>query len=98
MYIRCVQCHVPTWIPSELGPEPLGAVCRACGRRYQLRATPELGSSSRDQYQNAQRFSEANGVDLPSAYSVLLGLMTLEQARVRREQPRPAAPPPPTPP
>lgn len=87
MYIRCLDCQSSTWIESvEPGSKAQGVSCRACGREYALEVPADLGATQRDQYQKALSFAEGHGIDLPSAYSVLLGIMSVDEARGLREK------------
>jgi hypothetical protein len=86
MYLRCAECQATTWIATY---EPVGehdVVCQTCGRRYTLAANEELGATAREQYEYAVRFAETHLIDLPSAYSVLLGIMSVEEAQAAKEQ------------
>lgn len=87
MYIRCLDCQSSTWIESvEPGSKTQGVSCRTCGREYALEVPADLGATQRDQYQKALSFAEGRGIDLPSAYSVLLGIMSVDEARGLREK------------
>jgi hypothetical protein len=52
-------------------------VCR-CGRRYSLARAGELGAIPSARFEKAMAYARAEGIDLASAYSVLLGLMKRE--------------------
>lgn len=87
MYIRCLDCQSSTWIESvEPGSVAQGVSCRACGREYKLEVPADLGATQKDQYEKALSFAEGRGIDLPSAYSVLLGIMSVDEARGLREK------------
>jgi hypothetical protein len=95
MHIRCAQCRSLTQvqIPETLSA-PLPVVCSGCGRRYRLAVNRPRGTSDPDRYRRAKAFAEQNRIDLASAYSVLEGLMTLEEARgLRAPGTPPSAPP-----
>jgi len=82
MYFRCSHCHESTWIRSLVpGMVERQVDCQDCGHGHDLSRSGELGDTGKKQYDTAQDFSTRNGVDLPTAYSVLLGLMTLAEAR-----------------
>ncbi len=86
MYLRCAQCQATTWIATY---EPVGqqdVVCQTCGREYRLAANDQLAGSSREQYEYAVRFAETHLIDLPSAYSVLLGIMSVEEAQEAKQR------------
>lgn len=86
MYLRCARCQATTWIATY---EPVGqqdVVCQTCGREYRLAVNDQLAGSSREQYEYAVRFAETHLIDLPSAYSVLLGIMSVEEAQAAKQQ------------
>lgn len=87
MYIRCAECHASTWIESLVPGEAAASItCRSCNREYSLLNSGELGVDETEQYDRALEFADFNGIDLPSSYSVLLGVMELETAKeLRRE-------------
>jgi hypothetical protein len=87
MYIRCAVCQAATWIESlEPGVARLSVSCQQCEQEYSLLSAGELGVDPEEQYQRARQFAEYNGIDLPSAYSVMLGIMQLEDATSAREK------------
>jgi hypothetical protein len=99
MYLRCSNCHTPTWIRSLVpGAVEQQIDCAECSQSHDLSRATELGQDNKSQYETANRFASDNGVDLPTAYSILLGLMTLAEARSadaeKREATRKAAAPP----
>ncbi|MDX1389317.1 MAG: hypothetical protein R3344_09005 [Acidobacteriota bacterium] len=78
MYIRCAQCGVSSRVESlETGR----VSCGHCGREYVF--TP--GSAAGLDHHEASRYARAHGIDLPAAGSVLLGILTLDQARAFAE-------------
>ncbi|HXV77685.1 MAG TPA: hypothetical protein VD788_15330 [Candidatus Polarisedimenticolaceae bacterium] len=87
MYFRCVDCGGATWVqdtPAATGSRPL--TCRGCQRSYTVRPSPILQADPRSQYETAVALAEGNGLDLPTSYSVMLGIMTLEHATAVRDQ------------
>jgi hypothetical protein len=66
------------WIPTVSDQEDLGvAACSDCSRNYDVRAKLrdlDLYAFQRD----AHDFARNAGIDLPAAYSILLGITTLE--------------------
>lgn len=56
------------------------ATCISCGRHYSLDKAKSLGDTPEERYKTAFDFSRMNGTDLAGAYSVLLGIMPLEDA------------------
>ena len=111
MYLRCSKCHAPTWIRSLVpGTVDTTVACGECHHEHDLSRAQELGLDNKSQHAAAQAFADRHGVDLPTAYSVLLGLIDLEAAREhdasQRKEARKAtapvirsseAPPPPVP-
>jgi len=82
MYLRCSRCHEPTWIRSLVpGLVESSIKCQDCGHEHDLSHSKELGETGKEQYEIASAFATRNGVELPTAYSILLGLMTLQEAR-----------------
>ena len=102
MYIHCSRCHEPTWIRSLVpGLVEPSIKCPDCGEEHDLSRSSKLGETGKEQYELASEFAARNAVDLPTAYSILLGLMTLEEARAsaaeQREEQRKKTNPPETP-
>jgi len=82
MYIHCSRCHESTWIRSLVpGLVEASIKCQDCGQEHDMSRSAELGDTGKEQYDLASDFASKNGVDLPTAYSILLGLMTLQEAR-----------------
>jgi hypothetical protein len=86
-----MDCWAATWVH---GVDASGASqtvkCRGCGRGFTVRSSPNLSPDPREQHETALALAEGNGLDLPSAYSVLLGVTTLEVALVMRDRGLPA--------
>ena len=83
MYLRCAECHDATWIPNLApGVSELTVGCKRCGRVYAL---ADKHHNGQQRYTAAMACSESNQLDLPTAYSVLFGVMTLEQAKEFRD-------------
>ena len=78
MYIRCGSCRTSTRVPLVSARASL--TCASCGRVHELNRALELGATPRERCHKAQAFAEQHGMDLASAYSVLLGVMSLEEA------------------
>ena len=92
MYIRCVGCKSTT--RTELGRSTQEVTCNRCGRAYDLSAAAQLGATPLERYRRALAYAQANGLDLASAYSVLLGIMPLEKGRAIYQAAATAAPEP----
>src|SRR5438046_73217 len=97
MRFRCAQCRALTQvqIPARM-TAPIVTACSGCGRRYRFAVDRPRAADDQERYRQAKEFAEANQIDLGSAYSILEGVMTLEDARaLRKGLPplRPAAPP-----
>ena len=84
MYVRCTDCLASTWIDVV---QPDGRVvetveCGECGRRHAVAPIEALKATVGDHYRRVLSFSGRRDLDMSSAYSVLLGIMSLEQAEV----------------
>jgi len=86
MRFRCAQCRAitPVQIPARLDA-PLVVPCSGCGRSYRFSVDRSRGTGDQERYRAARAFSETNKIDLASAYSVLEGIMSLEEARAMRQ-------------
>lgn len=86
MRFRCAQCRAitPVQIPARL-EAPLVVPCSGCGRSYRFSVDRSRGTGDQERYRAARAFSETNKIDLASAYSVLEGIMSLEEARAMRQ-------------
>ena len=86
MRIRCGACHGSIWIQTVTGTDEQElAICGECSRQYDLRSKlqdVDLYAFQRD----AHEFARNAGVDLPAAYSILLGITTLEKVQDMLEQ------------
>ena len=86
MRIRCGACHGSIWIQTVTGDDGQElAACGECSRKYDLKSKLkeiDLYSFQRD----AHDFARNAGVDLPAAYSILLGITTLEKVQDMLEQ------------
>jgi hypothetical protein len=86
MYLRCPACDALTWLKSlEPGKTALSSECGNCEREFSLITAGELGTTDEEQNQRALAYAEYHRIDVPSAYSVLLGIMALEDALNTRE-------------
>jgi hypothetical protein len=64
---------------------PVVASCSGCGRKYRFAVDRPRAAGDQERYSRAKEFAEANQIDLGSAYSVLEGVMTLEEASSLRK-------------
>ncbi len=82
MRFRCKQCRALTQvqIPASVASSFV-ASCSGCGRGYRFAVDRRHGATDQERYRRAKEFAEVNGIDLAGAYSVLEGVMTLEEAR-----------------
>jgi hypothetical protein len=86
MYLRCPDCDALTWLKSlEPGSAALSVDCGNCDRELSLITAGELGATDDEQNQRALAYAEYHRIDVPSAYSVLLGNMALQDALDARE-------------
>jgi len=82
MRFRCAQCRALTQvqIPARM-TAPMVTSCSGCGRRYRFAVDRPRGADDQERYKRAKEFAESSQIDLGSAYSVLEGVMTLEDAQ-----------------
>jgi len=81
MRFRCSRCHAPTEMALPSGDAPVLVACSACGRRHRISVRRPALQPDADRYRKAREFADANGIDLGAAYSVLEGIMRLEDAQ-----------------
>lgn len=102
MILRCRNCHDTVGIDTA-GVEDRDAVaaCPGCGQVYHLEGHTKLGANTKTSAE-ARRVAREHHIDLPGAYSVVLGVMTLDEvqelggpALVTDVNPAAAADPPP---
>jgi hypothetical protein len=55
------------------------SACRACGQRYEVEALKR--TTEQRLFEDSRRLAQQHSIDVPGAYSVLLGIMTLEEVR-----------------
>ncbi len=94
MRFRCAQCRALTQvqIPARI-IAPVITACSGCGRKYRFAVDRPRTADDQERYRRAKEFAETNQIDLGSAYSVLEGVMTLEEARgIRKGVPVPPLP------
>jgi hypothetical protein len=78
MYIRCPKCMGS----SRFGPTMLDGQpsCATCGHGFSFEGLAQLGSTPLQRYERAEEFARSNGIDLASAYAVLLGILPIDRA------------------
>src|SRR6059036_1451898 len=86
MRFRCAQCRALTQvqIPARM-TAPVVTACSGCGRKYRFAVDRPRAADDQERYRRARDFAEANQIDLGSAYSVLEGVMSLEDAHALRK-------------
>ena len=91
MYFRCTDCYAATWIQAT-DPSTASQVlkCRACSRGFTVQTAGNFDGDPSEQYETAVALAEGNSLDLPTSYSVMLGIMTLEHAMMLQERGVPA--------
>lgn len=77
MYIRCLVCRGVTWVESDCRQQCVVACSNCC---HPLRLRNVTTQDSHNRFEDAVCFAEASKIDLPSANSVLLGIMSLREA------------------
>src|SRR5437899_5193251 len=93
MRFRCAQCRTLTQvqIPAKI-TAPVITACSGCGRKYRFAVDRPRAADGQERYRRAKEFAETNQIDLGSAYSVLEGVMTLEEAHGIRKGLPPTSP------
>jgi hypothetical protein len=91
--IRCRNCHGSVWVDTTPTPgaRSIRASCPGCKQRYEF-DTPPSPSLARKLSNDARRLARDKTIDLPSAYSVLLGVMKPEDVHEVHPAQRAAAP------
>jgi hypothetical protein len=79
VYIRCATCTRSARF--KLNPGASKGRCSFCASSYSLVGLADLGDNQEKHGQRVEQYAEENQIDPASAYSVLLGIMTLERAR-----------------
>jgi len=83
MVIRCKQCHGSVQIQNGTD---LGVTCPTCNQRYVLDRS--LGQVAREKlFAAARETARVHEIDLPGAYSIVLGIMPVEEVRALHRQP-----------
>src|SRR5213592_1346279 len=90
---RCAQCRALTQvqIPARMTAAMVTA-CSGCGRKYRFSVDRPRAADDQERYRRAKEFAETNQIDLGSAYSVLEGVMTLEEAHTLGKKATPTPP------
>jgi hypothetical protein len=91
MYFRCTDCYAATWVKATDPSSPTQTLkCRQCERGFSVPTAGNFDGDASEQYETALALAEGNGLDLPTSYSVVLGIMTLEHAMNLAERGLPA--------
>lgn len=81
-HLRCGECHGPVQVVLDSDRDgPVAVPCANCGRQYRLKRPTGWSETTERLFSRARRLALDNEIDLPSAYSVLYGVMNLVQAR-----------------
>jgi hypothetical protein len=78
--LRCGKCHATVWI-HPTARRAGGAVACDCGQTYVLQRWPRLPGDERLLAKRARELAREQEIDLPGAYSVLLGTATVQELR-----------------
>ncbi|MCP3978672.1 MAG: hypothetical protein GY716_04975, partial [bacterium] len=82
MYIRCRECWGSTWVaPTESGLPRRRLHCAQCEREHRLDNLNSIGTTPAARHTAAVSCAERHELDLPTAYSVLLRLVDLAEAK-----------------
>jgi hypothetical protein len=90
MHIRCKSCHEAVWLRCEGEPDSC-----ACGVVYRFKR-PFSDARRKKLGQRARELAKQYDVDLPAAYSISMGILTIEQVRDVQRPPDPPPAPEPT--
>jgi hypothetical protein len=77
MYVRCPNCGTSTRAAYSVHH---GVTCSSCGKFTSLKHADDLGDTPHERFRRAFGFARAHRIDLASAYSVLLGIIPIDQA------------------
>ncbi|TDI47702.1 MAG: hypothetical protein E2P01_06510 [Acidobacteria bacterium] len=81
MQIRCASCHAAVWVQTTAGTKNRTIVhCRTCSQEYDLSSALERIDVA-DLHQDALELAKSSEIDLQAACSVLLRIMSLEEAK-----------------
>jgi hypothetical protein len=83
MLIRCKQCHGSVQLQSG---EDLRATCPTCDQRYLLKGSLSTAKAEK-LFAKAHKIAAEHEIDLPGAYSIALGIMSLEDVQALSQQP-----------
>lgn len=85
MYFRCADCLASTWV-DVIRPDgmPASIDCAQCGRRHVVQPNERLKGTAADHHRLVREFASECNLDPASAYAVLLGTMSPQQAEVLR--------------
>ena len=81
MTIRCGKCHSAVWIQPGARESGSSVTCGRCGQEYVLKNWGKLRGDQRALAARARRLAKERKLDLPGAYSLLLGVATVEELR-----------------
>jgi hypothetical protein len=94
LILRCRSCHGTVWVQTEQATaKSTPATCRDCGQRYRLEASAGLRAAGHKLHEEARKLAQKESIDLPGAYSVLLGVMPIDEVRELAQPLAGAAPP-----
>jgi len=81
MQIRCASCLAAVWFQVDLTTKDRKIVrCPTCSQEYDLAPTLKRIDVA-DLHQDALVLAKGSEIDVPSAYSVLLGVLSLDAAK-----------------
>jgi len=81
MQFRCRSCQAAVWIQKTVRTKNRAIVkCHTCPQEYDLGSILERADPA-DLHRDALALAKGSEIDLPAAYSVLLGILTANEAR-----------------
>jgi hypothetical protein len=80
LVIRCKNCQETIWVQTA-DVRSATVVCAHCSQEYRLQGWTKLSSAERRLSEDARKLARKEGIDLPGAYSVVLGIMSVEDVQ-----------------
>jgi hypothetical protein len=80
LVIRCKNCQETIWVQAA-DVRSATVICTHCSQEYRLQGWTKLSSAERRLSEDARKLARKEGIDLPGAYSVVLGIMTVDEVQ-----------------
>ena len=80
MHIRCGSCHGAVWVElAKASARVLRITCPTCAKDYRIEVERDADKAGELLATEARQLVRETQIDLPSAYSVLLGVISFEE-------------------